>query len=368
MMKSAAVVVALLSSVGCGKKLPEATPVIAPQGPAEVQAEPPRAQEAEVQAEPPQTPDAQIAAEVAAEVVAEEPGAAAGQCTRILEKSWQAIQPAFVKLQVQVTDDAKADLLTSGYDTRRFNEKCPSAPKVYRDCIEAGDNPLHFIRACHGQLAEPRPEELAIPTPPLESALLDAPALPAETGAKMLASIVGTWELANHWGTETWVIAADGKVEVTRVRDGKQQDKSSLDSFSVSFAKVGEMVVHYGSNDQRRSFFLAEDGKTLYTSGNLMWAVYPLRDGKTFVAKDGFDWVLATDGACEVVTYLGSVVPATCAFAERDGVKLFDLSYQVPGAMRWGTTELEPTQSSFPVFGSNLLAPNLAKDQAYKRK
>ena len=363
MMKRAAIVVGLLSSMGCGKQAAEATPEVAPPVPVEVQAEPPKAEDAA-----PAPAEVKAAEEVAAEVAAEAPGAAAAQCTRILEKSWKAIQPALTKLQVLVAADAEAEFMTSGYDAKAFNEKCPSAPKGYRDCIEAGDNPLHFIRACHRQLAEPKPDELPIPKAPIKSALLDAATLPAEAGAKILASIVGTWESTDNWGTETWVIAKDGKVEITRTRDGKPQEKSSLDSFSVSFAKVGEMVVHYSGNDQRRSFFLAEDGKTLYTSGNLMWAVYPLRDSKTFVAMNDFDWVIATDGACEVVTYLGSVLPATCAFAERDGAKFFDLTYQVPGAMRWGTTEPEPTQTSFPVFGTNLLAPNLVKNEAYSRK
>ncbi len=359
MIKRTVLVVGLLSSIGCGKVGEPVPEVAAPEAPAEVAAEP------KVEDVAPASPEVK-AEEVAP--VAEEPGAAAAQCKRILEKSWKAVQPALAKLQVTVAAEAEAEFVTTGYDAKGFNEKCPAAPKGYRDCIEAADNPLHFIRSCHRQLAEPKPDELPIPKPPMKSALLDAVALPADAGAKILASIVGTWESADNWGTETWVIAKDGKVEVSRVRDGKPQEKSTLDSFSVSFAKVGEMVVHFGSNDQRRSFFLAEDGKTLYTSGNLMWSVYPLRDGKTFVAMSGFDWVLAKDGACEVVTYLGSVVPATCTFAERDGGKFFDLTYQVPGTMRWGTTEPEPTQVAFPVFGTNLLAPELVKNEAYTRK
>lgn len=362
MIKRTVMVVGLLSSVGCGKKAVDPAPEVATaEAPAEVAPEP---KVEDVAAAAPEVK----AEEVTPEVAAEEPGAAAAQCKRILEKSWKAVQPGLAKLQVTVAAEAEAEFVTSSYDAKDFAEKCPSAPKGYRDCIEAADNPLHFIRACHRQLAEPKPDELPIPRPPLKSALLDAAAVSAEASGKTVASIVGTWESSDNWGTETWVIGKDGKVEVTRMRDGKLEEKSSLDSFSVSFEKVGEMVVHYGSNDQRRSFYLAEDGKTLYTSGNLMWAVYPLRDSKTFVAMNESDWIVSSDGACEVVTYLGSVVPATCAFAERDGGKVFDVTYQVPGQARWGTTEPEPTAVSFPVHGANLLAPALVTNEAYKRK
>jgi hypothetical protein len=356
---------AVLTSVGCAKKAPEIPPEASLRKPTEVQAEPAATPDAAVQAEvAPAAPDAAVQAEVAPE----EPGAATAQCKRILEKSWQAIQPAFTKLKVEVTDDLRERFLTSSYETERFNEACPNTPKVYRDCIEANDNPLHFIANCQERMAEPRPDVLPIPIPALESPLFASAELSAEAGTQLLARIVGTWELTDGGGTETWVIAADGKVEVTRVRDGKQQERRSMDSFKISFAKSGEVVADYGANVQTLTFLLAEDGKTLYMSGNTQLGVYPFRDGKTFVVRDQFARILVNDGACEVVSAFGSVVPATCGFSDRDGARFFDISYQVPGAFRFGTTEPELTQTSFPVVGSNLVAPNLLKWGAYTRK
>jgi hypothetical protein len=351
----------VLMAAACGKKKDEQAPPVPAVEPTTDKVAPAEAPVAAAHDAAPVVPPV-------VDEAPEAPGAAAEQCTRILAKAWKAIQPGLAKLGVTDVATLEKELTETGYASRSFLEKCPAAPRAYRACIEAGENPLHFIGPCRDGLPEPKPDELPIPQIGAKPPLLAPVALPSGEAARIKASLVGTWESAGPFGVETWTIDKAGKVSVERVRDGKVQDRSSLDAFSLSFENVGQATVHYAGNDQTRSFFLAEDGKTLYTSGNLMWSVYPLGDGKTFVAKSGFDWVLVDGGVCEVVTFYGSVVPATCAFAERDGAKLFDVTYQIPGKVRWGTTDPEPTAYSFVVVGSNLLASELVKQEAFARK
>lgn len=348
------------ASADAAPSAPDAAPSVPDAAPPAPDAAPPAPDAA--------APDAAAPDATAGDATAAPSKDAIAQCEGILKKAWTAIQPALKKLEVPDPASLEQELTQTSWDSKAFLEKCPLAPKSYRDCIAKADNPLELIRTCQWWQPEPKPEELPIPRPPGKSPLLPSAPITKAAGDKLLAQVVGTWEGVPGYATETWTIAKDGKVEITRMRDGKPEDKTALDSFSIGFVNADQMVVHYGGNDQTRSFFLAPDGKTFYSSGNLMWSVYPTGDGKTFVARQGFDWLFVTDGKCEVVTAQGSVVPATCAFADRDGGRFFDLDYQVPGQVKWGTTEPEPTHVAYTVFGDRLLAPDLVRQQAFKRK
>ena len=356
-MRTLTTLVLVLSTVACKKK--EAPAPAVETAPSTTTGTPP----VTPLTPPPVTPP------VTAAVVEtpEAPGDAAAQCKRILGKAWTAIGPGLAKLQIAADASLEKELTETSYDSRSFLEACPAAPRAYRTCIEAAENPLHFIGPCRDRMAEPKPTELAIPKVPGTSPLLPPVALASGEASKLKAKLVGTWQNTGPFGVETWTIDKSGKVVVTKMRDGKAETPSHP-TFDLTFEHQGQLTVHFpGSNTQGRSLFVAEDGKTLYTSGNLMWSVYPMGDGKTFVVKSGFDWVFASGGACEVVTFYGSVVPATCAFADRDGGKFFDVSYQIPGKVRWGTTEPEPTTYALPVFDTSLVAPELIKNEAFTR-
>jgi len=349
-------------AAACGKKPPvEPTPATSKPEPVA----------ADAAAAPADTAPAAVdtAPAAAAEVVAEAPGAAAEQCGRIIAKSWKAIQPGLTKLLGADPATLEEKFTKSDSYTTDFLEKCPAAPRSYRDCIEAGDNPLEYIYPCDANAPDPRPGALPTPRLPGQPVHLKPVALPAGAGADIGKRLVGTWESIDSIGSETWTIDAAGKVAVVRTRNGKPEEKRSTDDFSLTFENVGMATVAYeGSNKQTRSFYLTEDGKTFYSSGNLMWSVYPAADRANFVAKSGFDWVFKNGDACEVVTYLGSLVPAKCAFNDRDGGTFFDVEYQIPGKVRWHTTDPDPTKLAMPLFGTNLLAPELVKQEAFTKK
>ncbi len=107
---------------------------------------------------------------------------------------------------------------------------------------------------------------------------------------------------------------------------------------------------------------------TFYSSGNLMYAAYDMKDGKTFVAKNGFDWVLSNNGACEVVTSAGHVVPATCETKAADGGNTLNVEYQVPGKVRFKSDTPEPTKESYLIEGNHLLPSGLVRSGRYDKQ
>ncbi|TNF37970.1 MAG: hypothetical protein EP329_01675 [Deltaproteobacteria bacterium] len=287
------------------------------------------------------------------------------QCGRILQKSWQAMAPAYAKVGVEVTADLEKQYLETGYETRKFLEKCPTVSKAYRDCMEAAAHPIENADPCRQRVAESEPQlgRPFIPGPAIDGRtppsalthLFARPPLDAAASAAFTAKLPGTWVNEGPFGTTTWTIAAGGHVTEVVTRDGKAGEPKTFD---IVPATDTTLTIRYASNDQTRAFHWLSD-TALLCEGNLMWTPSYIGDGTRFTALMDFDAVFVDGAACEVVTRYGSLLPATCGFADRDGARYFDVSYQVPGKVRWRTTEPEPTKGSFLVSGEYLVPQKL---------
>ena len=362
-------IVSGIGLIGCGKKTTESAPATT-AAPATVETP---AADAAATAEPADT--AQAAAEPADTTAAapETEEDKVAQCTRILQKSWKAMAPAYAKVGVEATADLEKQYFEAGYETRKFLETCPTVSKGYRDCMEAAVHPVENADPCRQSAGKGEPQlgRPPIPGPQIDGRtppsalthLLTRPPLDAAAGAAFAAKLPGTWVNEGRFGTTTWTIAAGGHVTEVVTRDGKAGEPKTFD---IVPATDTTLTIRYPHNDQTRGFHWLSDTELL-CEGNLMWTPSYMGDGTRFTALMDFDAVFVDGAACEVVTQYGSLLPATCAFADRDGKRYFDVSYQVPGKVRWGTTEPEPTKGSFLVSGEYLVPMKLLDQRFVKQ-
>lgn len=295
----------------------------------------------------------------------------AAQCAAILDKSWKQAAPGYAKAGVEVTPELEKQYRES-YDTRKFLEKCPTVTRAYRDCMEAAANPIENADPCNAKLeGQPQLGRPMMPAPRVEgessttlvSSLFKRPAIDAGAKRSIVSRLTGTWVSKTPFGVETWTIAAGGKVTEVRERNGNAEEPKK---FRIEPATDTTVNIVYDSNDQTRGFHMLSD-KEFLCQGNLMWMPSYIGDGTKFTALKDFDAVFYDNGACEVLTAYGSLLPATCAFAEREGKRYFDVTYQVPGKVKWRTTDPEPTKGAFLVSGEYLI-PEKLLDSLYVKQ
>jgi len=365
-MLSSGLIILGIGLVGCGKKEPAPAPATteAPAATAAATTAP---------AEPADTAEAAAEPDTVQAAVEETEEDKVAQCQRILEKGWKALAPAYAKIGVEVTDELKTEYTESGYQTRQFLEKCPTVSKAYRDCMEAADNPIENADPCRQSVSKGEPQlgRPPIPGPKVDgrtpgsalSHLFKRPQLGADAKSAFLAKLPGTWVNEGPFGKTTWTITPGGHVTEVVSRDGKDREPKTFDIVPETDTTL---TIRYEHNDQTRAFHWVSDTELL-VEGNLMWTPSFMGDGTRFVALLDFDAVFVDGDSCEVVTHYGSLLPATCAFAERDGKRYFDVSYQVPGKVRWGTTEPEPTTHSLLVSGE-ILVPQKLLDKGFTKQ
>jgi predicted small lipoprotein YifL len=296
----------------------------------------------------------------------------AAQCARIIDKSWKAMAPGYAKAGVTVTPELEKKY-REGYDTRSFLEKCPTVSRSYRECIEAAANPIENADPCNASAGEgepqlsrpmsPAPDAPGQPPRSLVSSLFVRPELGAAAKKNIVSKLTGSWSYTSHFGTTSWKIAAGGKVTEVETRDGKAGEPKT---FRIEPATDTTVTIVYPNNGQTRGFHRLSDTEFL-CQGNMMWMPSFVGDGTTFTALKDFDAVFYDNGACEVLTGYGSLLPGTCAFAEREGKRYFDVSYQVPGKVKWRTTDPEPTKGTFLVSGEYLV-PEKLLDSLYTKQ
>ena len=79
------------------------------------------------------------------------------------------------------------------------------------------------------------------------------------------------------------------------------------------------------------------------------------------------EWVLYQDGACDVVTFLGLLIKAECAFSTTDDREVFTVKYTVPHKLdRRGEPYL--VEMEFVVHEGYLMHPSLMGMGTYKRQ
>ena len=287
------------------------------------------------------------------------------QCARALEKSWKAMAPGYAKAGVAVTPELEKEYRETGYESRSFLETCPTISKPYRDCMEAAAHPIENADPCHESVGEgepqlgrphaPAPDVDGRPPTSLVGSLFVRPALDAAAKKAIVSKLAGKWVSKNVFATTTWTIAGGGKVTEVETRDGKAGEPKT---FGIEPLTDTTVNIVYTSNGQTRGFHRLSDTEFV-CQGNLMWTPSFIGDGTRFTALHDFDAIFYDNGACEVVTGYGSLLPATCVFAERDGKRYFDVSYQVPGKVKWRTTDPDPTVGTFLVSGEYLLPAKL---------
>ncbi|MFO0748520.1 MAG: hypothetical protein U1F43_23070 [Myxococcota bacterium] len=325
---------------------------------------------------------ADVAAPAAADVAAAAPDVAAphedeaaktAQCARILAKSWRALAPGLAKAGITATPELEKEYLETGYETRRFLEGCPTVSKAYRDCMEAAALPIENADPCHQSVGadEPQLGRPPMPAPSLPgkaprsavASLFDRPPLSADAAQAITARLVGTWTRQERPGsTTTWTISAGGDVVEAVTRDGQAQPTRT---FVIRPTTDTTVSIVYPSNEQTRGFRMLSDS-SFVCEGNLMWTPSYMGDGKTFVVRKDFDAIFYDNGTCQALTNYGNLLPATCTFSDVEGKRYFEVAYQVPGVVRWGTTEPQPTQGSFLVSGEYLVPTALLESPFVK--
>ena len=365
-MKTPTMIALLASSatlVACGKKeeksqeAPIATePAASEATPAATKVATTTESEPAKTEEPPATP---------VDLPPETPEHITAQCAAMLEKNWEAIQPALVKLQIPDPASLKAKYTETGYETRKFLETCPLISQADRKCLTDAADPISASLLCDIDSAKAGGKQFRSPPIPGKSPLLAT----APIGKASLKKIAGTW--LNKTGTEskTWTISKKGQTkQVVTKSDGTVAPPTKLDEFTLSFTKALEGTRQYpGSNAQTISFFMDSD-TTFYSSGNLNYAAYDMKDGKSYVAKMDSDWLFVDGDKCEVVSFQGHVVPATCTSREAEGDSYMDVEYQIPGKGKRRSGELTPDKASFLIVGNHLLPSGLVRLGRYDKQ
>ncbi len=358
------VIVFLASSatlVGCGKKDEKSQETPTATESAAIAVTPtPKAADTKSEPEPTKTeepPVVNLPPETAEQVTA--------QCAAMLERSWEAIQPALVKLQIPDPAALKANYTETGYESRKFLKVCPLISHADRMCLTEASDPIAASLLCKIERDKSGGKQFRSPPLPGKSPLLATTPI----GKASLKKISGTW--TNNTGSEsrTWTISKKGKTkQVVTKSDGSAVPATKRDEFTLSFTKALEATRQYpGSNAQTISFFMDSD-TTFYANGNLNYAAYDMKDGKTYVAKMDSNWLFVDGDKCEVVSYQGHVVPATCSSREAEGERYMDVEFQIPGKNKRGSGELSPDKASFLVVGNHLLPSGLVRMGRYDKQ
>jgi hypothetical protein len=299
----------------------------------------------------------------------ETPEQVKAQCEGFLKAAWKTLGPAFAKLQIPNPDSFESTYLTN-YDAKKFVKVCTLISQEDRACMVASKDPIASVHHCGIDSTKSGGKTLSWPSVPGESPLFKPTDRPKGEGAAILKKLAGSWINKGSYRTEIWTIDGAGKTSVVRLKkDGTPDKPRSTDQFTLSFSKVLQGKRTYPkSNSQDLSFIMNDsDVPSFYASGNMLYGVYDLKDGKNFVFRDGFHWGVVQDGVCAIVTKAGQVLSAQC---ERGNGIDSDLSvtYQIPGKKRRRTGVLEPTKTTYKVVQNHALSPQLVRIGHYVKQ
>lgn len=286
------------------------------------------------------------------------------QCAALLQASWKAIQPAMATLEIPDIDSLEKGYTESGMKARTYLEICETLPQIDRKCLTESKNPVAAPPLCGIDSKKTGGKTFRSPAMPGKSPLRPKLAIAKAS----VARLTGTWLNKSGNGEKTWTIKKGKTKQVQKKSDGSVKPATSLDEFTISFDKEkGAQRAYPGSNSQTLSLFMPND-KTFYANGNLNFGAYDFKDGQTFIARIDSNWLLSKAGKCEVVTWQGQVVPATCAQKEKEGAKYLDVSFQDPSKLHWKTKAQETTSVSFLIEENHLLAEGLVRVGRYDKQ
>lgn len=241
---------------------------------------------------------------------------AVAQCQRIVDKSRTAIAATLAKHEITIPDFEK-NYATGG----TFGELCSKLDDAKRACLEAAAQPMAAIGSCN--VNDGAAPDALIQAPYVS---YDVPAVPLAEGegAKLLASLVGTWRTEFVGIVTTWAIAADGKVAVNRVeKDGK----ATTSEYALTFENAGQVKVRTTPSSTQTYSYFRIDSKTVLMGDNLAYRINPVANVKKFTLKTQGEWIVVNGTACQVVTNRGLETVGTCAWGKTGAVKTFIASW-----------------------------------------
>ena len=229
--------------------------------------------------------------------------AAVAQCQRIVDKSRTAIAATLAKHEISIPDFEK------NYATgTTFGDLCSKLDDAKRSCLEAAAQPMAAIGTCN--VNDGAAPDALMQAP---SVAYNAPTLPLAEGegAKLLASLVGSWASEFVGIVTTWAIAADGKVSVNKVeKDGK----TTTSEYALMFENAGQVKVRTTPSSTQTYSFFRVDNKTVLLGDNLAYRINPVANVKKFTLKTQGEWIVVDETACQVVTNRGLEIAGTCAW------------------------------------------------------
>jgi hypothetical protein len=241
---------------------------------------------------------------------------AVAQCQRIVDKSRTAIAATLAKYEITIPDFEKN--YASG---SKFGEVCSKLDEPKRKCLEDAVQPMAAISSC--KVNDGAAPEAIVEAPYVS---YDVPTVPLAEGegAKLLASLVGTWRTEFVGIVKTWAIAADGTVAVNRVeKDGK----ATTSEYALMFENAGFVKVRTTPSSTQTYSYFRIDNKTVLMGDNLAYRINPVPNVKKFTLKTQGEWIVVDGTACQVITNRGLETAGTCAWGKAGAVKTFQASW-----------------------------------------
>jgi hypothetical protein len=282
--------------------------------------------------------------------------AAVAQCQRIIDKSRTAIAATFAKHEIIIPDFEKNYAAGS-----TFGELCSVLAEAKRTCLEAAAQPMAAIATCN------------VNDGAASNALVQAPSIADNTptiplaegeGAKLLASLVGTWHSEFAGIDTTWTIAADGKVSVNKV---EKAGKATTSDYALVFEKVGLIKVRTTPSSTQTYAFFRIDNKTVLLGDNLAYRINPVANVKKFTLKTQGEWIVVDGTACQVVTNRGLETAGTCTWGKTGAVKTFAASWD-SGRTIQATGKAIVVSMDYQLLARHLVDQRLLNIATFKKK
>ncbi|HUH02024.1 MAG TPA: hypothetical protein VML75_08500, partial [Kofleriaceae bacterium] len=191
------------------------------------------------------------------------------------------------------------------------------------------------------------------------------PALDPAEGQKTLDSLVGTWvsDWKSYGQVTTWVIAEDGTLTLTTVRDGKTETKA----LQITLEHEGRIKVQTTPTSTQDYSYFRAGPRLLYSANNLAYGIHRLADQKRFTLTIGSSWLVVEPGSCTAITERAETSAATCTWGKKDGVRTFTSDYEIPGRTRPDGKPMTQ-QNTYHLIAGSLLDERLVDIGTYKKK
>ena len=248
---------------------------------------------------------------------------AAVECQGILEQSWKAIQPAFLRLRIaparlernylgQLGSDFIAKVARSyALATTSLSLSREESPPGSETCA------INRRRSARG----PRSTPVAGRSRDPERARRRL--LPVRAD-RVLASLSGEWinVAADGRTNATWTFLTGARLQSASERQGIESEET----FGVTLPARHRMTLERAGGKQDIAIFRSRDA--LYVSRGLSYDVVPLVDRTRLMVPHETSYVFFGPDGYEVITDNGTVLPASCGFERRpDGAELFAVRY-----------------------------------------